>query len=263
MAIVAPMLRSLAGGTLFGESWAGDGYPLVVALHGWGRTHADFARVLGPSSAEVGPSAVAPDLPGFGATPHPPEVWGSPQYAQAVAAMLRAMADRSPAQGVVVLGHSFGGRVALALAEADPELVRGLVLTGVPLLRRPGARRRPPARYRVVRALNRVGLVGESRMEAARMRYGSDDYRRAEGVMRGVLVRLLSEDYEPVLRSLRCPVELVWGDDDTEVPLSVAEAAQTLIPGASLIVLPGAGHLTPLTVPGELRRSVERLVSGL
>jgi pimeloyl-ACP methyl ester carboxylesterase len=258
MANVAPMLRSLAGGALFGETW-GEGPARVVALHGWRRTHADFAGVLGPGAPGGALAAVAPDLPGFGATPPPPEAWGSADYAGLAARLIDTEAAGGP---VVVLGHSFGGRVAVMLAAERPELVAGLVLTGAPLSPRPGPRRRPPAPYRLVRALRRAGLVSEARLERARQRYGSADYKASEGVVRAVLVRLLAEDYEPALRSLGCPVELVWGEDDGEAPLAVAEAVSGIVPAARLTRCPGTGHLTPLQAPAALRAAVDRLLTG-
>ena len=60
------------------------------------------------------------------------------------------------------------------------------------------------------------------------------------------------------MATLRCPVELVWGDDDRDAPVATARALAETIPEARLTLCPGAGHLTPLTVPGELRSAVER-----
>jgi pimeloyl-ACP methyl ester carboxylesterase len=77
--------------------------------------------------------------------------------------------------------------------------------------------------------------------------------------MRDILVRTLAEDYDASLARVKCPVELVWGGDDTEVPLAVAQRLQRELAHAHLVVCPGAGHLTPLTVPGELRAAAERL----
>lgn len=250
------MLRALADGALFGERW-GDGPPGVLALHGWGRTHADFSRALAPG--EDLPAVLAVDLPGFGATPAPPEPWGSGDYAECVAGLFRAGGDVTPP--AVVVGHSFGGRVAAALAARHPELVAALVLTGVPLLSRPGGRRRPPAGYRVVRALHRAGLVGEARMEQARQRHGSPDYRNAQGVMRGVLVRVVGERYDDEIAAIRCPVELVWADDDTEAPWAVAEQLAERLGDASLTACRGAGHLTPLSAPDAVRAAVVRALA--
>jgi len=246
------MLKAFDGGRLFGASFAADGGPWVLALHGWARSHEDWRAVLGGEPARA-VGAVALDLPGFGATPPPPEVWGSDDYAAAITPVLREL--KAPA---VVVGHSFGGRVAVHLAAAHPELVGALVLTGVPLFRTAAGNRRPPLRYRVGRSLHGRGLIGESRMESLRQRYGSPDYRAATGVMRQVLVRTVNETYDDQLRSVSCPVELVWGDDDTEAPLAVAETAAGLLARSNLTVCRGAGHLVPLTAPDALRLAIER-----
>ncbi|MGD1011126.1 MAG: alpha/beta hydrolase [Acidimicrobiales bacterium] len=243
------MLTSFAGSSLFGESY-GTGKPSVLALHGWRRDHHDFDGVLSPP----GMDAIALDLPGFGSAPAPEAVWGTPEYAAAVSAVFGEMTE-----DVVVLGHSFGGRVAVHLAEMCPERIAGLVLTGVPLYRPSGRRVKPPLRLRMARGLAAHGLVDQAQVEALRQRYGSDDYRAASGVMRGVLVRTLTEDYAEAIAAVRCRVELVWGDDDTAAPLAVAERAEGALADAHLAVCRGAGHLTPLTVPGELRSAIERL----
>jgi pimeloyl-ACP methyl ester carboxylesterase len=252
------MLRSLADGTLFGEQW-GSGPPAVIALHGWRRDHTDFEPVVGPASPGGTLDAVAPDLPGFGATPAPDRAWGSDDFAAAVARMAEPGPGATRPMGpVVVLGHSLGGRVAVALAATRPDLVAGLVLSGAPLLPRPGGPTRSAWSFRAVRRLARMGLVPAAVLERARQRYGSDDYRAASGVVRDTLVRVVSERYDEQLAAVSCPVELVWGDDDTAAPLSVAEALVTRLPGANLVVCPGAGHLTPVTVPGALRQAVDR-----
>jgi pimeloyl-ACP methyl ester carboxylesterase len=246
-----PVLKSFAGGALFGEGW-GDGDPTVLALHGWQRTHLDFVPVIEAASTRAGGplAAVGIDLPGFGATPPPPEPWGSEEYAHHLLPLFEepgVLADR-----IVLVGHSFGGRVALHLAPLVAGRIERVVLTAVPLLDRQGRRSRPALGYRVARTLHRVGLVGEERMEALRQRYGSLDYRTAQGVMRAVFVKLLSERYADQMAAIDCPVDLVWGDTDTDVPLEVAERALPLFTSARLVTLPGVGHLTPTEAPGAL-----------
>src|SRR3954468_21028806 len=75
------MLTAYDNGRLFGER-AGTASPWILALHGWQRTHRDFARVLESLDA------LAVDLPGFGASPPPPEAWGGADYAAALLPIL-------------------------------------------------------------------------------------------------------------------------------------------------------------------------------
>jgi pimeloyl-ACP methyl ester carboxylesterase len=247
-----PVLTSFAGAQLFGESY-GTGTPAVLALHGWRRDHQDFRAMLTEPLPAL--DAIGLDLPGFGVTPAPDQPWGSPQYAEALLPVLDEMQ-----QGVVVVGHSFGGRVAVHLAAIAPDRIAGLVLTGAPLFR-PGAAPRSPLQFRVVRKLAARGLVSEERLERYRQKYGSADYKAASGVIRDILVILLSEDYGDALSKVTCPVELVWGEIDTVAPLAITPRIQAALPhGAHLVVCNGAGHMTPTSVPGELRAAIERLL---
>jgi pimeloyl-ACP methyl ester carboxylesterase len=248
-----PVLKSFADGRLFGGTW-GSGIPSVLALHGWRRTHVDFNGVFDVDEQAGAVSAVGPDLPGFGASPPPPEPWGSEEYARQLLPLFEepgTLGDR-----IVVVGHSFGGRVAVHLGALVPERIERMVLCGVPLLGREGPRPRPAVAYRVARRLHSLGVLGDERMEEMRGRYGSADYRAAKGVMRDVLVRLLAEQYGAAMAAVRCPVELIWGQEDTEVPVEVAVRAAAVFPSARLVTLPGIGHLLPTEAPRELRQAV-------
>jgi pimeloyl-ACP methyl ester carboxylesterase len=239
------MLKSFGGGSLFGAS-SGTGRPWVLALPGWSRTHRDFDAVL------EGVDAIALDLPGFGAASPPPTAWSTREYAHHVAPVLDEMAPRA-----VVLGHSFGGRVAVHLGAEHADRIGALLLTGVPLVRA-AAGRRSPLTFRLGRALHRRGVVGEARMEALRQRYGSSDYRAARGVMREVLVKAVNETYQVPLAAFPGPVELVWGDDDDQAPVEMAEAALASCVEGTLTRCPGVGHFVPLQAPEALRAALER-----
>jgi pimeloyl-ACP methyl ester carboxylesterase len=243
------VLRTFAEGRLFG-SVTGSEAPRVLALHGWARSHRDFDAVVAGEGPEPLP-ALALDLPGFGASPPPPAAWGAEAYAELVGRVLGEMG--SP---VVVLGHSFGGRVALHLAVQYPEVVSALVLTGAPMLHPRNRTQRVALAYRVTRRLHAVRLVSDEAMEAARQRFGSADYRAAQGVLRQVLVRAVNETDEVQLDAVRCPVHLVWGGEDTAAPVEVAERAVTRLAHGDLAVHPGVGHLTPLLIPSALRAAV-------
>ncbi|MBW3614993.1 MAG: alpha/beta hydrolase [Actinobacteria bacterium] len=249
------MRKAFDQGRIFGTTF-GEPPFRVLALPGWLHKASDFAACLTDLAPATG--SVALDLPGFGgATPEPPRAMGSAGYAAAVAPVLQNDLE-APA---VVIGHSFGGRVALHLAALQPERVKALVLTGVPLLRRTD---RPPAKapikFRLARTLHRRGLLGDERMEALRRRSGSADYRNApSAIMRDVLVTVTNESYEEQLAAVACPVELVWGDEDDQAPVAVAERAASLLgPKANLTTLAAVGHFTPTSAPEAIAAAVRR-----
>jgi pimeloyl-ACP methyl ester carboxylesterase len=254
------VLRAFLDGRVYGNQ-RGEDPPLVIALHGWQRTNADFDAVLSSRNPAVDDpfhgeviASISLDLPGFGDSPPPPTVWGSDDYARALLPILEDLPV-----AVVLLGHSFGGRVALHLAALAPEKVRGLVLTGVPLGSRSAqSRPRTNPRYRLIRWLARLGIVPESRLERARQRYGSRDYREASGVMRQVLVATVQESYDALYPQITAPVELVWGQNDTVAPASAARAVVGDFRDARLTIVKDAGHLLPTESPDALRRALAK-----
>lgn len=249
------MLQVYGDGTIFGEPYGSE--PVRVAwLHGWGRQGADFAVSARQLAAE-GVGSVTLDLPGFGASAPPLHAGGARHYA----ALLLPVVQEISHSPLVIVGHSFGGRVAVSLAAQHPALVRAVVLTGVPLLAR--QHRGAVARaYRLVRALHHLGVLSDGRLEAARQKYGSADYRAASGVMRDVLIATVNESYEKELAQWRGATTLVWGSKDTEVPVAVASAALELLGEDSrLVELPGVGHLTPLEAPDALARAVRETLT--
>jgi pimeloyl-ACP methyl ester carboxylesterase len=233
--------------TLGSSDWVGEKFgtqpPNVLALHGWGRSGSDFAGIL------EGHNALALHLPGFGSTPPPPAAWSPGDYADRVA---EAMEGLDPQ---VVVGHSFGGRIAIRLAARHPHRVSALVLTGVPLTRVKPARRSAPA-FALAKRLHRWGLVSEKVMEKNRQKYGSPDYKNARGVMREILVKTVAEDYLEDAARISAPVTLVWGELDVPAPLEAAQKSLDYFPHATLRVVTGAAHLLEGTLEVDVRKAV-------
>jgi pimeloyl-ACP methyl ester carboxylesterase len=105
-------------------------------------------------------------------------------------------------------------------------------------------------------------MVSEQRMEAARQRYGSTDYRNASGVMRDVLVASVNETYEEEVKAQSVPVTLLWGELDDVTPVAVASRTIELLSTPhQLRLLPGIGHLVPTQAPEELAATVLETLS--
>jgi pimeloyl-ACP methyl ester carboxylesterase len=246
---LAVVLTTLLGGRAFAERY-GEGPAEVVALHGWGRDRQDWTSTL------QGHDALALDLPGFGATPPPETGWSTSEYAGWLREILTDL-DRP-----VLVGHSFGGRIAVQLAADAPELVRGIVLTGVPLLRPQASAAEPALGFRIMRVLNKWHFISNERMERERRKRGSADYVAAQGVMREVLVKAVNEDHGDELDQLAgsgLPVAMVWGEHDTAASVAMAEQARARIGAAAdLVVVPGSGHLLDAALVEALRSAIDR-----
>jgi pimeloyl-ACP methyl ester carboxylesterase len=236
-------VQALADGRVLAER-IGEFPPRVIALHGWGRSGADFVSLL------AGLDAAAIHLPGFGPTSPPDTAWGTRDYADLVA---EAIAPFAP---VVVVGHSFGGRVAVRLAAHHPELVSGLVITGAPLVRL-SAPTKPKLAYRLAKWLNKVGAISDARMESRRRAAGSADYNAAQGIMRDVMVKTVNENYDDDIAAITCPTWLVWGENDTAAPTAAGKVASERIRGAMWRIVSGEAHLLTPTLGAAVRAAIE------
>jgi pimeloyl-ACP methyl ester carboxylesterase len=234
--------------------------PALLLLHGWGASK----ELMAPLAQRLrGYRVVAPDLPGFGATPPPPQAWGVDEYATWVIAVL----DRLGIERAHVIGHSNGGRVAIAMAASHPHRVARLVLTdsaGVRPRHGPGHRWRV-ATFKLMRSISRQPWVPRWLRDLARSRAerrGSADYRAASGTVRTSMVRLVNADLRPQLARLTASTLLIWGADDEETPLRDGRVMEQLIPDAGLVVFEGCGHFAYAQEPDRFCHIVDVFLRG-
>jgi pimeloyl-ACP methyl ester carboxylesterase len=216
---------------------AGEGSPVLI-LHGWGGSIESVRSVL----AAVAPVARAwvVDLPGFGESDPPPAPWGTREYAE----LVRELMDALGLDAAAVIGHSFGGRVAIRLAAHHPDRVTKLVLVNSAGIR---PKRKPKyyARFALAKlgkAAERFGGRAGARLRAMILaRTASADYLSA-GPLRGTLVRVVNEDQRDELPRITAPTLLIWGAEDRDTPLAAGQLMEKLIPDAGLVVFERAGH---------------------
>jgi pimeloyl-ACP methyl ester carboxylesterase len=84
-----------------------------------------------------------------------------------------------------------------------------------------------------------------------RRRLASSDYLEASEAMRGTFRLVIAEDLAPRMPRISAETLLVWGENDEDTPLWMGERMKELIPGAGLVVLPGAGHYSYADQPGR------------
>jgi pimeloyl-ACP methyl ester carboxylesterase len=237
------------GATLVAEVAGVPSSEHIVFLHGWGGSRESLRgiAVLFQHTSQVH----LIDLPGFGEAPIPPATWGTVEY---TALVERYLLDRiKPPRGdtpdildILIVGHSFGSRLAIRLAAKGLPGVRGAVLLAAPGLPANGISKRRLRRWGV-RGLRRmlVGIrpiVGSKPLDWHSRQFGSTDYLAA-GDLRPILIRTVNEDLTESARAVRCPVLLVYGSDDEETPPWLGARYRELMNGrATLEILRHKDH---------------------
>ncbi len=225
---------------------AGTG-PTVVFLHGWGLSHRTYRHGL-ERLVGSGVRVVAPALPGFGGTAGlPGEALSLKGYAAWVAAFLRELGTEEP---VTLVGHSFGGGVALRTAHDHPDLVGQLVLVnsiGGSVWSRRGElpvlmAERPIWDWGLHLAAHAISVRAFTRVMPVIAADAVPNFLLHPGTLWrvGRLARdaNLTEELEE-LKGRGLPVVIVWGRDDTVIPWACAESLAVALGGPEVVTVPG------------------------
>lgn len=205
-----------------------DGKVLVL-LHGWGQ-NTEMMDMLGKPFMEDY-RIINIDLPGFGLSEEPAYSWDLNDYVEMLEEIFTKLKIKNP----IIIGHSFGGR--LAIKYASNHRVEKLVLLGAPF--RP--KKKVPFKTKVYKFLKKVPVL--KRLEKwAKTKIGSRDYRAASEIMRGILVKTINEDLTEQAKLIKAPTLIIFGDKDTEVLVEEAYELEKLIKNSGVVVYPGCTH---------------------
>jgi pimeloyl-ACP methyl ester carboxylesterase len=240
--------------------------PPVLLLHGLMASSFAFDAVIQRGRSRL--RLIAVDLPRSGKSGHYAD--SNPEsIARAVAAELAKRGVHS----ATVVGHSFGGVVASALANQHPALVKRLVLVSSPLLGLPAAARAffsNPLLDQGARALGNLPVLrpairaymqtmfGDPRAVTEAMVDGYLESLRAPGTWPAMLEALRAiGGYQVPTQALRAvPTEVVWGDADRLVPLVQGERLAVSL-DAPFRVLPRVGHFVPEEAPDAVLEAID------
>lgn len=221
----------------------------IIILHGWNLSGSHFSH-LATELKRQGFRVFAPDFPGFGKEPAPKAPWHVADYAQFLKKYIATNNIYKP----VLLAHSFGGRVALKFTQTYPDIPLKLIITGTP-----GYSPVPAKKMQFFLILAKIGGVifmvpGLNKLAdvARKVLYriaGAREFYRAEGAMRQTFKYIVTDDLSSSMRSVGIPCLLVWGENDTIVPVAVAKKMNETIPNAHLVIIPDMNHDVPFKQP--------------
>ena len=202
----------------------------VVLLHGWGQNIA-MMKPIGDRLQKNHRITIL-DFPGFGESEEPKTALTVYDYCEILEELLKKLKVKKP----VIIGHSFGGRIAIIYASRNE--VEKVVLFGSPCIRKEV---KPSLKLRMLKSLKKI--PGINKLEGfAKNHMGSRDYKNASEIMKKILVNVVNEDLSECAKKINVPTLLIWGDRDTEAPVEDAKELEKIIPDAGLIVLPNSTH---------------------
>jgi pimeloyl-ACP methyl ester carboxylesterase len=239
---------------------AGEGPPLVL-VHG----AAVDGRMWQPQLAALAEefTVIAWDEPGAGRSSDVPGSYGLADYADCLAGLIDAT-ELGPAH---VAGLSWGGTIVLELYRRRPELTSTLLLVDTYAgwkgsLPEHEVRARIEGVRRMLAADDHLfdptlpGLfAGEPPAEYVSLLETMAATVRPES-MRTALEVMAEADLSDLLPLIAVPILLIWGEQDARSPLSVARQFEAAIPGAELVVIPQAGHVSNLERPEQFNDAV-------
>lgn len=218
----------------------------VLLMHGWGCTHHTVKSIS--AALESGLRIINVDLPGHGLSSEPPTVWGVEDFTALMEKFVRKLNLEKP----ILIGHSFGGRIALLMASRNE--VPKMVLVDAAGIK---PKRKLSYYWKVYsfKAMKKLLLIiygkekGTKKIEKLRGKKGSADYKSSSPMMRAVMSKCVNEDLKYVMPSISASTLLIWGENDTATPISDAKTMEALIPDAGLVAFPKCGHYSFLDNP--------------
>jgi len=247
---------------------AGQG-PVVVLVHGFPFNH----RIWDAQVRDLGADyhVLAPDLRGFGESQAPESGYGMDDFAGDIVALL----DRRGIERAVWVGHSMGGYITLAALRRWPERVAAAAFVATHA--RPDS---PEKKLQRETSADNVMLNGVSDIAFTMMGtiFAPDVDRQSmmaqniyeimvasppqaiAGALRGMAAR---PDARPMLGTLAIPALVIAGEDDETVDAALTRELADLLPGARLVVIPGAGHMPMVEQPDATSAALREFLASL
>lgn len=253
----------------------GKGSDPVVLLHGWGLSSDKYIE-LAKKITEQKTNLIfyIPDLPGFGKSEEPEEDWNINDYTDFVEEFIERTIRRKTGfelvkniikqaatigggtiaaykkEPVIMLAHSFGGRIAIKYATQHPKDLQKLFLTGAAGIKHPLAKKKRMFTLlaKVGKKVVRLFALHRFQKKITDLFYkivGEKDYHAASPRMKKIMQNALDEDLYDCLEKIQTPTVLIWGENDNSTPLLDGQVMSQKIPNSKLFVIDNANHSAP------------------
>ena len=179
------------------------------------------------------------DIKGFGKSDELPYAYTVDDYVKDILSLIDAL----KLDKYHLIAHSFGGRLALKIANLDKRLEK-LVLTGSAGLR---PKRKLNYYVKVLKYKIAKRFLSESKLQ----KYGSSEYKQLKGYLKASFVKIVNEHLDDYAKTINNKTLIVFGEKDTETPIYMAKKLNANIKNSTLYIMKNQGHFCFLENPHE------------
>jgi len=223
----------------------GSGIP-VVLLHGWGGSLKSF-EYCEKWFADRGRTVINIDLLGFGESEMPKSTYTIFDYASDIGNLL----DKLGYNVYYLIGHSFGGRIAIILGSSQK--VKKMILVDSAGIK---PRRGPRFYYKTLK------YKVKKRLKLNTKNLGSSDYKALHPQMRSVFVSVVNTHLNKRVKAIKASTLIVWGSKDKDTPLYMAKYLNRHIKDSGLVIFDGASHYSYLDRYGDFVLIADKFLYG-
>lgn len=222
-----------------------------VLLHGWGHSLLNFkpiAKMLSDYDCYL------IDLPGFGKSPVPETVLSISEYSSIIADFIKGIKNKD--DKIIVVGHSFGGRVAIDLAANYSGLINRIVLiAGAGLKKKVRIYKKIPiwSLQKIYSLVSKIFSSFGGNIEHTYIykkvfnKVASDDYKNTKAIMRDIIKKTIKTSSLPLAKKISIPTILIYGENDKTTPPEFGKTFHDAITNSKLFILPVFNHNSILT----------------
>lgn len=228
-------------------------HPIII-LHGWGLERSTYKTLISLLQKK-GYEVFAIDLPGFGAEPLKNTLMNLDDYIEFV----RNFEEEKKIIKPIIIGHSFGGRIALKYAWKYPGEVSKIILTGVPIIRHITIRGKIGYMLAITFGKLFSLLPKNFKIKIRKIIYfaiGEWDYYKA-GPLKQVFENIINEDLTQYVKEVQVPIYLIWGALDRLTPVSDVEKIEKLNSNVKSVIINNYGHKLPYENPKIFVQSIQ------
>lgn len=209
--------------------------PSIIFLHGWGSSSQNFLNIIDDLIAKY--KVILIDLPSFGNSPS----FQNPPSIKDLHNLLDAFIKELNIEKPIIVGHSYGGRIAIEYASKNKN-ISSLILIDSAGIKNNIIKNK--LKVLIYKLKKRYYKLTKNYMKYQNLitSSGSSDFKNASLIQKQMLIKAVNYNQKKLLKKIKCPTLIIFGENDLTVPLKDAYIFNKKIKNSGLVIIPNATH---------------------